>query len=802
MKRLILISFLLIMASAAALLAQDAAQPQAQVQQETKKEVKQPASNGTTAFTLGEIVVRDRNIPNIEDASTTTDISGKDIENRGDKSLADTLQMVPGLTVSQHAKGFTGFQLRGQDHERVAILVDGIPILDPYYGGNNIDISSIPVSNVSHVVVNRGAASALYGALGATGSINIVSKQPEKLTAAAKVEYGQHQNYTINAEAGAPIGNFYAWVTASIQNSNGYEISEDLTYSKRLSWFNKLSSYQVYGKTLADITLPALSNYLNDDGIWNNTSYRKYNASARVGYNITDKMEVGVSTAWYSNEIEANTFQDNSLATYKSDTSSWSKPVDTPANKSNYAVTNKSSVFTNRAFYWPEDTRLTISPYFRAQWGDLSLRINTFFIRQHNELEGYFSQDRSNTWMFPGSTPYKGNTQSIYEETSFGFFILPTYKLTSWNTIALSLHFRSEIHDKYETALDSTSAFATTLGTGEIHVLEIRADYITLAIEDQMHFNTAMGAFNISLGISYDAQNLSTLRCFPEDGSNSLKDYTMAADDSTIWGTRDSFNPVIAAVYDPIADLLRLRTAFAMKTNFPSLTVYNDIGAQIVEDGEAGDTGLEPERIYSFNIGFELFFIDRAISFRTDYFYTRIKDKIESVYDPTRTFDVYTNIDGVTTQGVENTLETSFSRLFGIVDLRSSLSYIYSHARNDSVDFLTMGEEVEEVPSHQFIWQIALNFITKTSLTLWGSHTRNQVVYVMDSNPSGTTFNSDYYTTVELHNPFMLHAKVQQELPFNTYVYVMCKNILDDYDANPLNPGPGRMFYFGGGGRL
>ncbi len=51
----------------------------------------------TSTFTLGEIIVRDRAIANIEDATTTTEITAKDIEARNNKNLADALEMVPGL---------------------------------------------------------------------------------------------------------------------------------------------------------------------------------------------------------------------------------------------------------------------------------------------------------------------------------------------------------------------------------------------------------------------------------------------------------------------------------------------------------------------------------------------------------------------------------------------------------------------------------------------------------------------------------------------------------------------------------
>ncbi|HPQ54875.1 MAG TPA: hypothetical protein PK253_16600, partial [Spirochaetota bacterium] len=95
--------------------------------------------------------------------------------------------------------------------------------------------------------------------------------------------------------------------------------------------------------------------------------------------------------------------------------------------------------------------------------------------------------------------------------------------------------------------------------------------------------------------------------------------------------------------------------------------------------------------------------------------------------------------------------------------------------------------------------------ITKTRLSFWGTMLRNQVVYTMSSTPpTGTTnpYTTDYYTTTRLHDPIMLNIKLQQEFMGHFNVYVMCKNILDDYNADPFNPGPGRMFYFGGGARL
>jgi len=815
-----MLSALIFMVSlTAGVFAQDPVQPEITAPQETKTEVKkeEKAKAATVPFTIGEIVVRDRAVPNIEDASTTTVVDGKEIEQRGDKALSETLNMVPGLTADVSRKGFTFLNMRGFDHQRVAIMIDGIPIIEPYYGGNNIDVSAISVQNVSKVIVNRGAASALYGALGSVGSINIISSRPEKLFTQAKAEYGEHANWTINASGGAPIGDLYFWITASVQNSGGYEISKKLTESERRSWFEKLVSNDVYATTIPAATtanmeanLSSVQNYFKDDGVWNNTSFRKYNTMGRIGYKISHNMETGLSVYYYTNRQESNSFSDGTQASWDGE-SSWRTPTSSGTTKygNAYMYDSAKSAFQNRAWLWPEDSRLTIAPYFRADINDLSIKFNVFYSKQRNELEPYFEQNRDTAPTFPPSSVghptinyWDGTNQvsSNFEETAWGFFLMPSYKFGNWNTLSACLHYRFVQHEKTEQALQNTSVVVTTVGSGELLVDNIEASYLTVAIEDQMRFNTPVGRLSLTAGISYDAQSLITLESYDAG----MRDFPMPEDENTIWGTNDSFNPVLAAVLDPIRDLLRLRTAFAMKTNFPTLSVLSDI-SELIDDNEPGVETVRPERIYNYNAGFELFFLNNALSFRSDYFFTIVKDKIVKLYDPTADTDLYYNIEGYTSQGIESTLQTNFSRVAGIVDIQCALSYVFNMARNDDTSYATKGEDVENTPQHQIILQLVFDFITNTRVNIWGVHTRNQITYVMASNPAVTTptaFTTDVYTTQQLHNPFMLNVKIQQELPFNTYVYAMCKNVLDDYNADPFNPGPGRMFYFGGGGRL
>ena len=722
------------------------------------------SGKGTMVFNMGEIVVKDRAVANIENASTSTEITEEEIKQKSQKTLDEALTTVPGFNVYQTQKGQMGFTLRGFRQDKLAILVDGVPFEEVYDGGGG-DISRIPIMNASKIIVNRGVSSALYGARGTFGTINVVTKKPEELFAEASVEYGEYQNYSLNVAHGMPVGDFYYWITGSMMNSNGYKVSDKLDTDKRKEWFKKLSAYDVYGYTLGDFTTEELDNYLDDSGKWNHTEYRKYYLNGKIGYNFTDKIEAGISSGYYRNEQLFLGFYPRALASYNDDTSDWSTPG------------SANSIFNfkaQRAWEWPEDYRYDISPYINAEFGDLDIRASLFYVKQMNVLKYWFDFEHSSTFWDP----------SKHIEQSYGVYIYPTYKLTSWNKLSAAIHYRIEDFEKQE---ELTSSFETTK--------EMQASYVTLALEDEAKFDTGFGDLALTAGCSYDAQKLEEFKDGPP-----MTDQTIPKSSSTIWGTADAFNPVFGFVYDPIKDLLTIRGSSSMKIEFPNLHQYSD-------NNDAGvDYELEPEKSYNSNIGFELFFMDRKISFRNDYFYTRFKDKLESQYDPDAIpgNDPTFNIKGRTVQGAESIISFNNMNVADIATLTCSFSYVFTKAKDHDDSSVTYGETVAETPEHQFNVNIVMDFVTKTSLIIWGNYKTNEYVYVMKEDPGLATepYTTKYYTTEKLHDPLKVNVKVSQKFLENYEVYVKCDNVFDDYNADPFNPGPGRMFYFGANAKL
>jgi outer membrane cobalamin receptor len=752
------------------------------------EEKTKPSGKSSSAFTLGEVVVRDWSIANTEDASTTTVVSGDDIEARNEKIISETLQMVPGMQIIQHRKGNRQFVMRGYGMESIALLVDGIPMTDAY--GQNMDIDNISVLNVERIVVNRGTSSALYGTNGAAGSVNIITKKPEAQFGQVKAEYGQNGSRVFNMAMGAPQGKFYYWFTSTYDHSSGYDISERLDRAERVKWMTKLSGYKTadQGITLEDYisSNKALKAYLDGEFI---NEHTKYQISGKMGYAFTDKIEAGVN-AGYSNTVKKNSaYRSGMISTYSDELGIWSPPL-------------AGDIMANMTSHWPEYYNARVSPYASLDLGKLKVRAVSFFNQQSNTLEAFTDPyESARSWQQTEATA----AWSIWTSRSYGINIYPSWKITDWNNLNAAVTYRVDSHDQHEQAQRTAVDIIALYGYDPYQTQYMASRTMTLAVEDEMNFLDEK--LKISAGISYDSQQVTDYQLKSSTaGDTAMEDAYIASEDSLLWGTRDSINPVVSILGTPMKDFLILRAAASIKSKFPNLSTY----AKIVPDSPGGkesiDNKISSERSYNASGGFEFILFNEALNLRADYFYSRYSDKIERIYNPDTEDWRYMNLEASYIQGAELTASGKLDRMGVLKEGSASLSYSLTMARNlstlNNVD-LNKGERFENTPTHKFTFDFRALFITDTALSIFGYYTMDQFVYVMNTIPdTNADFSTSYFKEMSLNNPLMINIKVTQNIPEGLELYVMCANLLDDYLADPLNPGPGRTFYFGGGAKF
>ncbi len=135
----------------------------------------QPGASGVAT----EVVVTAAAVP--EDAAAlgvaTTVVDRATIVRSRAATVAELLRSVPGVDVAQSggAGGVTSLFLRGANSNSALVLVDGVKLNSPYFGG--VDLSSLGTANVERIEIVRGPFSALYGSEALGGVVQVITRR-------------------------------------------------------------------------------------------------------------------------------------------------------------------------------------------------------------------------------------------------------------------------------------------------------------------------------------------------------------------------------------------------------------------------------------------------------------------------------------------------------------------------------------------------------------------------------------------------------------------------------------------------
>jgi vitamin B12 transporter len=115
--------------------------------------------------------------PAVSLGAAATVIDADEIARTKSTTVLDYLRTVPGLDVVQSGGPgtVTSLFLRGTSSTQTLVLVDGVPLNSPYFGGT--DVSSLSTANVERIEVVRGPFSALYGSEAIGGVIRIFTRR-------------------------------------------------------------------------------------------------------------------------------------------------------------------------------------------------------------------------------------------------------------------------------------------------------------------------------------------------------------------------------------------------------------------------------------------------------------------------------------------------------------------------------------------------------------------------------------------------------------------------------------------------
>jgi len=124
---------------------------------------------------------------------STTVITEDEVEEAPAFAADDLLRTVPGvqLPVATSNNTFIGaaeFSIRGVGGNRALVMVDGIPVHEPYYG--SIVWQKIPLDTIRQVEVVRGGSASLFGNFALGGTVNMLTKPVERSEVRFEGSYG------------------------------------------------------------------------------------------------------------------------------------------------------------------------------------------------------------------------------------------------------------------------------------------------------------------------------------------------------------------------------------------------------------------------------------------------------------------------------------------------------------------------------------------------------------------------------------------------------------------------------------
>ncbi len=194
----------------------------------------------TTPTTSDSVVVLDELVLSVhrsaasvgEVAVNVTTITREQLRISAAETLQDVLQEVPGLNFrfpfnaavahpSWQAVTLRG--LGGTAASRTLVLIDGVPLNDPYFGW--VRWSQVPVEAIERIEIVRGGATVSWGSQSLAGVVHVITRGHREPGLSAGARFGSLA--TIGADAMASFGDSESggYIAAEYHDSDGYVLT-------------------------------------------------------------------------------------------------------------------------------------------------------------------------------------------------------------------------------------------------------------------------------------------------------------------------------------------------------------------------------------------------------------------------------------------------------------------------------------------------------------------------------------------------------------------------------------------------
>lgn len=181
-----------------------------------------------------ESITVEAKLPPVLPFASTSLLVAPTIEPLRARDAGELLSYVPGTYVTVGSKNEWGVKIRGLDTARTTLLVDGIPVFEPYY--NSYDLKTFAAADIETIRVVKGASSILYGPNTMGGIVDILTRRPGRPQLKLSASFGENKAFSLAASGNLRAGRRLSFL-GSVQHeeSDGFDIRSTGVTTLRLN---------------------------------------------------------------------------------------------------------------------------------------------------------------------------------------------------------------------------------------------------------------------------------------------------------------------------------------------------------------------------------------------------------------------------------------------------------------------------------------------------------------------------------------------------------------------------------------
>ncbi|MGB8951417.1 MAG: TonB-dependent receptor [Candidatus Aminicenantales bacterium] len=199
--------------------------------------------------------------------STVTRLDFTRIDRHKPRDLSEVIKYAPGVMVTFGDKDVYSLKLRGMDARRIALLVDGIPVYEPYF--STFDLKTVAAAGMDSIQITKGPSSVLYGPNTLGGIVNIITRRPgPDPFLSFRGSYGAQNTRSLGLDAA------FQWKPIAFAGTVDFQDSRGFFYPDETGETNKRT----------------------------NSDYQRFNLNAKLYYTPSSRTEIMINGGIYQSE--------------------------------------------------------------------------------------------------------------------------------------------------------------------------------------------------------------------------------------------------------------------------------------------------------------------------------------------------------------------------------------------------------------------------------------------------------------------------------------------------------------------